>query len=261
MASAPQVLFAGDSVLERISRDEEGATLAELVADALRPAATECVSRTGYHAGVYLSLMEEVIVRESRPRLVILPVNLRSFSPQWHGNPMWSFDGRGGEGAPPEAWTAYDATRVECAASSLTTVREFREIVESRPPDAQGQRDRLRHIFTFHYLYRLGADHPHLESWRRILNAARAAGMAPLTYFTPVNHEAGRRYTGPLFAEVVERNKGVVRDALGDVKDFSFLFDSGAFFTPDNATEHLRFEARRALARRIADAGRRILDA
>lgn len=268
---APEALFFGDSVLERRANDDDdGRTLGEMTAEALRPLRLTQISGTGYHSGMYYRFLEAALHAGGRPRVVMLPVNLRSFSPQWHYHPLWSYRVEMDElrrlaGAAAEPYlddapgTSYEDIAVDYPGMPFKRIGDFTRVIETKTATAEQRAERLRCIFVFHYLHELRADHPKLLYLERIARTVRRAGAALYLYFTPINVEAGVRYAGPGFMTGVERNKRTTEQSIlaaagAQVRlaDHAALFDAGAFFTHDNATEHLRAPARRSLAATLA---------
>jgi hypothetical protein len=93
-------------------------------------------------------------------------------------------------------------------------------------------------------------------------------GASVAMYFTPINHEAGEKYAGRDFKKAVRANQAVISRYLSDVgvkdagrrppaaavlADYAFRFSSEAFFTPHNATEHLRLPAREKVVKDVVD--------
>ncbi len=279
----PEILCLGDSVLERISRDDtDRALLGEMLKEELEDwGRTECFSRPGWHWAVYRRLLEAVLRMKHRPRSVILSVNLRSFSPAWYLNPLWRYereieilkryaaDPSGpavdvpGLSEKDVSFEAFDAMPAHLPPSPFRTAGEFRRLIKTSPEDPAGRRHRLMNVFLFHYAHRIGEGHPLLEDLRWAAQRLPAEGISLSLYFTPINFEAGNRLLGGLFASRVAENKRRIAEALDAaapairLSDHSAAFGSGHFFTPDNATEHLRQEARRKLAVMVTSEMRR----
>src|SRR5207248_2554292 len=87
------VLFLGDSVSERVSRDERKAEpLVTMFAKNLRESAgVQAVTHSGLHAEVFLAILRATQALGGKPRVLVMPINLRSFSPQWWYAPEYQF--------------------------------------------------------------------------------------------------------------------------------------------------------------------------
>jgi hypothetical protein len=91
---APEILFLGDSVLGRIAReDTDRRTLDQMVEDFLTSRKRLlCISHPAYNLRIYYHLLQIFKCTRQKPKQVILPINMRSFSPQWDLNPAWQFN-------------------------------------------------------------------------------------------------------------------------------------------------------------------------
>ncbi len=273
-ATPPDVLYAGDSVVERVScTDADKTGLAELLEDKLRPdIAAVTLSHGAWNPEVYLSIARCFQRLHHRPRLLLLPMNLRCFSPQWAANPKWSFPevrlaferfaDRGvvtrfvePRPIPSEAWEAFDATPVHYGGSGLfDRVGPYRLVIAAKGETAFQQAWRRRAIFQFHYMHSLDPAHPRVHALRGLMACLAETRIPAALYFTPINHEGGARHWGERFGsavrEQVDRVTEVVRvsSPATPVHDFSFAFESSYFLHEDEATEHLNERGRARLA-------------
>jgi hypothetical protein len=278
---APQLLIFGDSVLERVSRhDANHRTLASMVSGTL-PTTSHIATRTALNPALMLALLRTFRLL-APPKVVMLPVNLRCFSPQWDGSPAWAMHQELGiiEGwlsnpdqpiAPlleirktPDLYTSYHNTPVTFELSKLETIGAFREVTTSTPIDEAAVKARKREIFVFHYGHRLVPSHRQLIDLNSAVQVCRSIGAAPVVYVTPINMEAATRHCGPRLAEIVADNVAFVRETLAPlvkVADWSNALPAGDFFKEDLATEHLAQSGREKLAARIIDAIMSVLPA
>jgi hypothetical protein len=266
--SPPDVLFFGDSVLERISNfDDDKRTLVDM----LRSSVARDVyfaNRPAFNPTLGVALMG-VIGRLRRPTLLVVEINIRCFSPQWDQNPSWAFQQ---ELAAIDAWLddpaqplrviedvrasagffeAFDRTPVNFELSKLAAAGQFRALAADRSHDLATNRDRARELFIFHYTHRLVRSHRKLVDLVSIAERATQLGIDLLLYLTPINSLAGEEYVGGEFRDIHNHNIRVLREALGPngkaVLDLSTAFPRSAFFHPDLPTEHLNQAGRSLL--------------
>lgn len=280
--SPPEVLYLGDSVAERVSRsDRDTRTLGEMVSWCVDSrCSVACISRSGYHMGVFRGVARALAAMPTRPKVMILPVNMRSFSPQWDRRPMWQF---GEEISALERYATYpqeaipriieqdetdaelaryDQLAVQYPMTEFGTIGEFREAIAWRPSTTEQRQFRLRQIFMFHYMHPLVANHRRLEALKDVLSAMRAMGVAGVVYITPVNYQAGTRHVGTGFQRQLRSNVEIVREVMAPFErsgclqmlDWSTVVESRGFFHENEPTEHLNEVGRLRLARAIADA-------
>ncbi len=270
-----EALYVGDSVLERVSRDDTQALpLSEIVRQKLAPGlAVGAISGTGYHPGVFVALLKAAASRLGRAKIWIVPVNLRCFSPQWDMNPMWQhqeeidcLSGVVSSAAGIDAET-YESIRVSCPQSPFTTVGDFQRCIAKKSATESERDFRAKQIFIFHYLHSLDAGHRKLEALREIEGLAEKTGIKLVMYCTPINHRGGQKHLGRDFIRIVEANVKTLIHALSPFgermrfDDLSRFLDSSHFFHADNATEHLNQNGRKKLALRISESVRKALDA
>lgn len=282
----PQILLLGDSVTERVSKwDTDRRPLYVLVAAQFKGKYSfTCISHSAYHMKVYEALLGVLQVMLHKPRLVILPINMRSFSPQWDLRPSWQFNReiealsdyrsdtrqkipfiKNTPGISDEN-EIFDTMKVQYPYSPFITIGQFRLIVNAKPQSREQFEYRKKQIFIFHYLHELEPRHSKIQSLIRVVETMQAMKVPLLLYITPINYQAGCRFVGNSFLDMFENNVRVVRQALqpylgSEIRFLDLSCDLGAeqFFNPDDATEHLNQNGRLALASRITETAMNIL--
>lgn len=261
--TSAETLVFGDSVMERVAReDDDRRTLGQMISDELRPASTAVVSASANNPLVYRWLLSALAKMPRQPSTIIIPINLRCFSPQWHLNPDWQmkqeitllaeYTENGLEDVPPIADVFRDDPAHEALAamplsfplSQRRTMGEFRALVHEPP-----SHERSRDIFVFHYTHRLTGDHPKLKALAEAVDIAFGIAERVLLYITPINVEAAERFVGSNFRGLIADNVEVIRGRLGvELHDWHDRLPDEAFFHGDTATEHLNQSGRLALA-------------
>lgn len=267
-----ELLIFGDSVMERVSKhDSDHRTLGTLLEERTELRVLT-LTRSAFNpalADALLGALEQL----SRPRYLLLPVNLRSFSPQWDLNPAWAVTQ---ELAVVERWkdnpaipispledvretpgfyTDYEAAPVAYELSHRQTVGAFRKLIHSTPVDDAARTERAREIFIYHYTAQLHPGHRKVQALVHALATCRRLSIEPWIYITPINHATGTRLAGPRFGEIISENVREIRRTLAPlglhVKDLTSALPSQAFFHENIATEHLNQAGRCALAERL----------
>lgn len=272
-----EISMFGDSVAERVSRrDNDSRTLAQMVSEAVAPQTLLALTRSAHQPAIYEPLLRAMLLQPQRPRVLILPVNLRCFSPQWMLNPDWQFAQErnilAGYLAAPrspfaaiddvlhdaQAHRSFDATDVNYELSAARTIGDFKALIATKPVEDEQRLRRAREIFVYHYTHQLRPDNERLLALRSCLKLASDLVDRVVLYTTPINHEAGARCVGSRFNEIIHANVAVLKSTAGEngieLLDWSELFPESAFFHEDLATEHLNEVGRRELATRIAAA-------
>lgn len=269
-------------MVERVSRaDEDRRTLGRMVVDELHGRLqTVVLSYSSYSPILFLQLMRAIEVMRQKPLVIIFPVNLRSFSPQWDLQPYWQFEeeqdaikafiaspgskikpvrNKNVNDVPPAMMETFKNTAVSYPLSDFKKIGEFVGVIESEPGEDSGRIWRKKQIFIFHYMHPLRAGHRQLNALQEILSLVAKLNAEAFLYITPINVRAGERFVGAEFRQQIDSNVDVIEEAVfpylksGRIRfsDWNALFDSQFFFDADLATEHLNETGRRELARRI----------
>ncbi len=272
------ILFLGDSVIERTARqDTDKRTVDKMLRDLLPfKRRLVCISQGAYHFNVYLNILRLFRSMQHRPKLVIFPINMRCFSPQWDLNPAYQFE------EDIQILKAYPETRrisairinaealpfsekdwnteFEFPYTDLKRVGQFFDVINNFPADSEGKFYRRKQIYILHYLKEISRDHRRLVSLYEILELLRELNIRALIYITAINYQGGVRHVGEGFMTGIRKNKKMICDVVepytrnGFVRliDFQESLTSDYFFHADELTEHLNQFGRMKLAQTIA---------
>ncbi|MBE0669800.1 MAG: SGNH/GDSL hydrolase family protein [Anaerolineales bacterium] len=275
----PKILLLGDSVAERVSKsDTDKRNLGRFIEKEFEGKyKLACLSHSAYHTKIYYSLLEVLKITPQKPDLVIFPINMRSFSPQWDFEPSWQFEQEisligdyvlslsktipilDKPVITSELYEVFDATEVCYPLTNFNRIGQFRLLINGKPQTQEQFFYRKEQIFIFHYLHSLSSQHPKLHSLLETIRLMQELKINLLIYITPINYQAGERYVGNEFVKLLKKNTQVIQDAifpfLGNTinfSDFSISLSSDKFFNIDEATEHLNQRGRAELAALIS---------
>lgn len=274
----PPVLVLGDSVMERVSwHDADTRTLGRMIADACQPVRVCVAARRSYHPVLFLALLDLLARLPGRPAQIVLPVNLRCFSPQWNLNPIWQFgeELRRIRSLPAERATAFTPLKAlapedlpgpwaEFQALPLTmpgldsrNMGEFYRLSKKQRIEGEEGRPRTAELFRVHYQYSLDDGHRQLRALADIRDAAATLGSRLLVYLTPVNHRSGTLLAGSAWEQTLLSHAAKVRQIFEghpgvDFHDWSRRFGPEAFFHANDPTEHLAETARKDLSAELS---------
>jgi hypothetical protein len=278
----PDILYFGDSVLLRTSKtDVDNSTLDQMFARKINSGYhVVSLAHTAYHMLIYLELVRVFYKTFHNPKIVVLPINMRSFSPQWDYHPSWQFWDE--IKATRNYWVKlknssifedkkdvpnkfifwlYDAMPVYYPEIGLKTVGYFRNIIKSKSQDEYHRAFRLKNIFCFHYMHQLVDAHPKIKAFIGILKILNGMGIYVVAYVTPVNWQAGEKYLEGKFVNRVKSNVNLIKAQVDSAcqaslikfSDLSLLLNSDCFFNEDDPTEHLNEKGRDILADYLKD--------
>ncbi len=282
----PSILFFGDSVMSSISKkDSNRKNLGQLLHVQLEDSFKLLViDDAGYNLIIFYHFLKAIEKSGIDFQKVIIPINLRSFSPQWFFNPTYQFDfelsaldffSKTGKEKPifvdaenyrstmEKRIIAYQNMDLDYDISKLNKVSQFEKIKATNPGSDEDMRfSRLRNIFTFHYLNQLHPEHRLLQHLKRIVDYFKGSNSDVLLYATPINHKAGATLVGEPFKKITESNRSIINNAIGEMEassnikylDLSTLLDQEYFHHEFIANEHLNYEGRRRLAAKLKQA-------
>jgi hypothetical protein len=272
----PDGLLLGDSVAERISRDDtDKRTLAQMMAsDMANVFNLSTISYSAFNLHIFFYFIKALQKMRQKPKFVILPINMRSFSPQWDLEPSWQFEREinlidkfisdpttlpsdmSGPDDFGNLYEEFDSTLVNYRLTSLNRIGHFRLVISGKSSTIEQKRFRLAQIFIFHYTHELFPDHHKLIFLKKIMALLQEMNVYGVLYVSPINVDAGNKYVGKAFSETLRANVAVVKETVADVLmsdsclflDYSELLSSKYFFHEDEATEHLNQDGRKILA-------------
>jgi len=267
------ILYFGASDIEgHAPEDIDTRTMVEMLREDTGRKVTS-IAHPAYHTGVFEAYSDYVCQSPGKPKLVIAPINLRSFSPEWDLRPGYQFSDEiaaltGDEGnvllrlwtrisrllSSGESFTLAEWKKqpVYFGSSQRGIVKDY--VTGEDPVETEA----IMSKYIFHYGAYLDPHHRRLESLRLMLENYRDCGVPVILYITPIDHELGVHYVGEEFNIIVDKNIATVM-AVGDeyevlVLDLAYDVGSNGFDHPNTPNEHLRDSGRRYVIEQIAQA-------
>ncbi|MDG2286290.1 MAG: hypothetical protein P8N43_12300 [Alphaproteobacteria bacterium] len=257
---APGAFYLGDSVLERISdTDTDTKALSEMVVAALP---TRCIafSAPSYTPVHFVDYARVLAALPRRPRVVIVPFNIRCLSPQWFANPKYqNLDHRAaikhflehpsgpvpslaGHGADfPDGPDAQAVERFRALSVSSTFTRAVTvAVLEDRreTPPHSGADARASDLLAYHYGLDLPPTHVCLDALTELVRVLNEIDVQVLIYATPVNVGLGVGIHGEGFLKLLRAKVAAAKAAAGlggalSFMDFHDLCPPADFLHPD----------------------------
>lgn len=285
LAAGVDIVYLGDSTLfYPIGQVTTGELLQEIVPEYR----VGEISHAAYNLDLYLHYVRYILRGDSRPHTIIIPINMRSFSPEWDLRPGYQFTkvkkmlNMGlwfsrvfarpleilGFYEPPIDQKIFLDTPVYRGDEPVGTVRDFEDTVEPDAKTAQGDtgfvyhdalpsdedEEAVRQALIYRYMYRLKPGQRQLQAAFEIAELARDTDVQVLFYITPINVQQGERFLGEPFVETLNENAALV-ESLVEYREARILdlsTDLEAFAFVD--MEHLREVGKEHVATRLAQA-------
>ena len=227
LASGADILYFGDSTLYRGDASEaDRRTLPGLLQSLLPKHSVGGAYHDAYHLGLLEHFVRRSVEHENPPKVIVLPVNMHSFSIERTKRPEYQFVKEtlflSHTGLlfrafyrPLAVFKAFDLEPVTQAEydnmmtyDGDTPLGTFAEIAQL--PDAE----RLPIHVRATYGYRLDTTHPQIQALDRIAAMCTQADIQLLVYATPMDYERGDALIGEQFSENIVENLKVVENTL-----------------------------------------------
>jgi hypothetical protein len=274
---APPVLFFGDSVnFCYAPTDVDRRGISEMLASMMPERRLVTVGNRAYHMGVY-DAYTRFSLRHGRkkPKMIVVPVNLRSFTTHWIMNPGWRFDDlqrylrhagiiddlayrplkclkAGGD--PGMTQDQYQLAQVYDGRKVVGRVKDFIGSEDDKVTD-----EKKRNKVVFYFMQGLDKKNERVCQMLRLAHYTKIRGYKVLFYIGPVDFQTCDKLLGnERFSKQMKTNADyimkILDDAGYDALDLSRTLGSDSFYYrspyPD---EHLNEKGRRYVAERLKE--------
>ena len=264
----PDVQIFGDSVYHATSEtDKEKRTLAQMIDDNTGSSSSVGFCRgSSFHTGIFYLLTKIMELFDKFPRIAVIPINLRVFSPQWDLTAEYKhldfvnllnqyitkndekLELLGIDNASSD--DDFMNTPVQYYLGKYRKIKDFSMIHNKLTDHNMTQDDliqRKKELFIYYYGYILKPQNRKLRLLLNTIKLLKQHGVRVLTYITPINVQAAKSFAGTQFTDNLERNLTMISDMLEyeglfpavQYYDFSCLFNEQYFAKLNETTEHL----------------------
>ena len=279
-----EILYFGDSTLWHPLGSQ---TTAQMLQEYFGDRQVGELSHAAYNLDLYAHYIQRLVTysntHDYHPQLVIIPINMRSFSPEWDQRPTYQFTQEKVVldygvtlarffGRPVDIFGGFEST-ITAAEFLATTVysnsvavgnvadfegalgnfqladQENAEFIYYAEPPAEGE---IENTLIYYYMQPLDPAHRKLQAMLKIVDLLQAQGTDLLFYITPVDVELGDVYLGPAFRARFSANIAVINALLAEknVPLLDLSYELPPFYFSD--TEHLQQAGKRLIAETLA---------
>lgn len=280
------ILYLGDSTLIHPVGEP---TIPDILRGLLANYTIGDVAHPAYNLDLYERYVNYLVTNKYQVEAVIIPINMRSFSPEWDLRPSYQFEREktiltyGPELStlfyrPFDTFGLFDSPISQDEFQEATVfngdqpvgeVAEFEALIgleaENTGSDktdfayyeglpSEGEVEALKGTLIYYYMYGLDYHHRKIQSLIATSRLLTENGIKPIFYITPINYQLGERYLGQTFRQRVTANTDVVEQVLRrkGVDVLNLVFDLEAYNFVD--TEHLTENGKTYVAKRLAAA-------
>lgn len=259
LKNPPDILIFGDSTDWYTAEDDKDKRSISMMLKKMLPGySLESINSPAYHPGVYAAFCQYIVRQKNQPRIIVIPINMRCFSPEWDMNPHYQFIKERIilEGGLQRIF--YKPLRV------LKIVKEVtqKEYLETPVYDGNRKVGQIKHMggikeqFLLKYMYSLSERYRKVRSLLRIARLLAENHIEVIFYLTPIDYQEGERYFPARFKKQLNHNTGFLGSLLykESVLDLSIDLTSDYFAwkKKGSVNEHLNQAGRRYVAEKLA---------
>lgn len=245
-------IFFGDSVNRHYAKnDSDKRSIADMLDAKLEQSVTG-ISYYAYHSELYLEFIKYICKTVPDKKVVVLiPINLRSFSPEWDLRPNYQFlkEKYALNGYPYWRYLNFKQYKIIPKTTFNTTPilynnKEIGDVASLERMLPTAERDTsLQYGFIYHYMQTIPSDHRKIKALKEIAHYYKNSNLELQFYFTPIDYMLAEKVGVEDFRIKVTQNKRSIQKGLKDsgikIVDLSFLLDSTQFDYEKIPNEHL----------------------
>lgn len=261
------LLYFGDSTIWYTGgKDKDRRSIDRMLRHSLRGYRVKSITHAAYQLEVYAAFCQYIVKqkKEKHPRVIIFPINMRSFSLEWDRNPRYQFE--------KEKIILEGGVRLVFYKPLRVLKYKFNKINRKEylsTPVFFGNREKgtikemkgIKNQFILRYMYTLTREHRKIKSLETAVELLSRHNIKFLFYITPIDYRSGERHLPGKFTKQLSRNVAFVRSLLREkghhLLDFSQDLTSDYFAWRRRhkglPNEHLNQEGRRYVAEKIAE--------
>jgi hypothetical protein len=271
------VLYFTDSVDAAYGlNDKDRRLVSERVRDDIPGHTMQVISHASFGLDTYRDFADYILDQPNHPRLLIVPINMRTFSVGMDLRPGYQFEQlrfylRHNNNILIDAAYPFLLTFKALKKSSLdeeeflrqpifngdTRVGEIKDFDEFSPAYRTATEENIRKQLIACYMYSLKEDHRKLQAMAAIAQHAKKAGVKVIFYITPIDWQTGEKYLGAAFSQRLRENVDLVRSMLARAGytpiDLSFALKSDEFAWIKYVNEHMNEKGKGYVAKILAE--------
>lgn len=277
------IIYFGDSSVYAEGKDDsDHRTIAGMLRDMAPQYSLESVTHAAYHIGIYLEFCKYIVRQRYRPSVIIIPINMRSFSTDWDRQPHYQYEIqriilRGGL-LKTILLAFYKPLKIFKYNFFTISQQEFKE-----SPVFYGHRQvgkvkdfnnssyskysakNMKNQIIYAYMYGL-SPFPQHRKLKALVEAARLLkknNIKPIFYITPIDWETGEKYLPGEFRKQMGENTRLIVSLLSaegvEILDISTALPTHFFYWHLYPNEHMNQRGRLYVAEQLSSILKRIL--
>lgn len=244
-----EVIYLGDSTATSYSpQDKNKSSIQEFLAQDQEKYEIGAITHPAYMMDTFEKYVGYTVKHNQAVKLVIITINLRSFSTEIEENPMNEF-------RKAKLYLDYPALLLNIFYQPMSAFKVYQvgeADTSSNPNDTMIQQLKIR------YMYDLNSNQKGVKALVKIKEDLKGTGVKALFYITPIDYQAASQYIGKDFEKKVSQNISTIKETLVapniDVLDLSFSLNHESFHWPwIYMNEHLKEDGRKYVAQQLVN--------
>lgn len=244
-----EVIYFGDSSATSYSyQDQNKSPIQGFLAEDLKKYQVGAITHPAYMMDTFEKYVKYLTDHNQTVKIVIITVNLRSFSKEIEENPMNEF-------RKAKIFLDYPSPLLNIFYQPMAAFKVYKVDETSNLTDSN---DTMVQQLTLRYMYELSPNQKGVKAMEKLKKDLKGSNVKALFYITPVDYQAASQYVGEAFEKKVSQNISLIKETLDqpniDVLDLSFGLNHESFDWPGiYMNEHLKEDGRRFVAEQLAD--------
>ncbi len=264
------IIYLGDSSIYAEGKDDsDHRTIARMLQDMAPQYSLGSVTHPAYHIDIYLEFCKYIIQQKYRPAVLIIPINMRSFSPDWDRRPHYQYEIqkivlKGGilktillafyKPLLIFNYNFFTISQQEFLDSpvfqshrQVGTVKDFNNSSYSKYSDKN-----MKNQIIFGYMYGLSQQHRKVKALMETAKLLTRNNIKIIFYITPIDWETGEKYLPGEFLKQLRQNTQFIISLLSaegvELLDISTALPSHFFYWHLYPNEHMNQRGRMYVA-------------
>jgi len=259
LKKSPDILIFGDSTdWYTADEDKDKRSISLMLKKMIPRYSIVSITHPAYHPDVYAAFCQYIVRQKNQPRVIVVPINMRCFSPEWDMSPHYQFI---------KERIILEGGLKKVFYKPLRVLNVFKEVTREEyldTPVYDGNRKvgqiknmgGIKQQFLLKYMYSLDERHRKVRSLLKIARQLSKNNIKVIFYLTPIDYQAGEKYFPGRFKKQLTHNTGFLVSLLSkeSVLDLSMDLTSDYFAwkKKGSVNEHLNQAGRRYVAEKLA---------
>ncbi len=274
--SHTDVVYFGDSVSMFVAKsDTDKLTLPQHIQLEIPRFIITTIIHGAYDLNDYANYSKLISKSNLPPKIAVVSVNMRSFSPVWYKNPPYIF-------LKEYLFLTFDPFPVDAIYKPLyqlhvlDLLQKYNTIIFNNSPIYNGsnfvgrlysflkddygksQEEKMKNKIMVNYMYKLSDEHELIKSMQLLVQRLNKKGIKVIFYITPIDYQNAEKYWGNDFKDILEKNIQVIKKVAeansADYLDLSRSLDSSSFGWKEELyiNEHLNEKGRKFVSHAIS---------